>query len=145
MVFHGCLSAFCLNFPVLGWTKFARLTRALTNSRGTLQQLAPLNKTEVSHKHSRLAEVSISHSVQCSLSDSDQKGQFSTLDSKITDESSSLKVYAFCTHDFFSLHYHFQTIASRLDFLLSADICSVSHRAFITLYCCCVISHGTST
>ncbi|XP_053531867.1 potassium voltage-gated channel subfamily H member 5a [Ictalurus punctatus] len=40
-----------------GWTKFARLTRALTNSRGTLQQLAPLNKTEVSHKHSRLAEA----------------------------------------------------------------------------------------
>ncbi|KAI4877545.1 hypothetical protein NFI96_019011, partial [Prochilodus magdalenae] len=39
-----------------GWTKFARLTRALTNSRGTLQQLAPMNKTEVSHKHSRLAE-----------------------------------------------------------------------------------------
>ncbi|XP_060721009.1 potassium voltage-gated channel subfamily H member 5a [Tachysurus vachellii] len=40
-----------------GWTKFARLTRALTNSRGTLQQLTPLNKTEVSHKHSRLAEA----------------------------------------------------------------------------------------
>ncbi|KAK1795553.1 hypothetical protein P4O66_001051 [Electrophorus voltai] len=40
-----------------GWTKFARLTRALTNSRGTLQQLAPLNKNEVSHKHSRLAEI----------------------------------------------------------------------------------------
>ncbi|XP_076873018.1 potassium voltage-gated channel subfamily H member 5a isoform X2 [Brachyhypopomus gauderio] len=40
-----------------GWTKFARLTRALTNSRGTLQQLAPLNKNEVSHKHSRLAEA----------------------------------------------------------------------------------------
>ncbi|XP_065113281.1 potassium voltage-gated channel subfamily H member 5a isoform X2 [Paramisgurnus dabryanus] len=40
-----------------GWTKFARLTRALTNSRGTLQQLAPINKTEVSHKHSRLAEA----------------------------------------------------------------------------------------
>ncbi|XP_066533222.1 potassium voltage-gated channel subfamily H member 5a isoform X1 [Hoplias malabaricus] len=40
-----------------GWTKFARLTRALTNSRGTLQQLAPMNKTEVSHKHSRLAEA----------------------------------------------------------------------------------------
>ncbi|KAJ8411709.1 hypothetical protein AAFF_G00153470 [Aldrovandia affinis] len=40
-----------------GWTKFARLTRALTNSRSTLQQLTPMNKTEVSHKHSRLAEV----------------------------------------------------------------------------------------
>ncbi|XP_077076952.1 potassium voltage-gated channel subfamily H member 5a isoform X2 [Siphateles boraxobius] len=40
-----------------GWTKFARLTRALTNSRGTLQQLTPMNKTEVSHKHSRLAEA----------------------------------------------------------------------------------------
>uniref|UniRef100_A0A8C1S4E6 Potassium voltage-gated channel subfamily H member 5 n=1 Tax=Cyprinus carpio TaxID=7962 RepID=A0A8C1S4E6_CYPCA len=41
-----------------GWTKFARLTRALTNSRSTLQQLTPMNKTEVNHKHSRLAEVS---------------------------------------------------------------------------------------
>ncbi|KAI1895377.1 hypothetical protein AGOR_G00105660 [Albula goreensis] len=40
-----------------GWTKFARLTRALTNSRSTLQQLTPMNKTEVSHKHSRLAEM----------------------------------------------------------------------------------------
>uniref|UniRef100_A0AAY4B6I8 Potassium voltage-gated channel subfamily H member 5 n=1 Tax=Denticeps clupeoides TaxID=299321 RepID=A0AAY4B6I8_9TELE len=41
-----------------GWTKFARLTRALTNSRSTMQQLTPMNKTEVStHKHSRLAEV----------------------------------------------------------------------------------------
>ncbi|XP_048840969.1 potassium voltage-gated channel subfamily H member 5-like [Brienomyrus brachyistius] len=40
-----------------GWTKFARLTRALTNSRSTMQQLAPMNKTEVSHKHSRLAEA----------------------------------------------------------------------------------------
>uniref|UniRef100_A0A8C2BAV9 Potassium voltage-gated channel, subfamily H (eag-related), member 5a n=1 Tax=Cyprinus carpio TaxID=7962 RepID=A0A8C2BAV9_CYPCA len=40
-----------------GWTKFARLTRALTNSRSTLQQLTPMNKTEVSHKHSRLAEA----------------------------------------------------------------------------------------
>ncbi|KAK7133243.1 hypothetical protein R3I94_015195 [Phoxinus phoxinus] len=40
-----------------GWTKFARLTRALTNSRGTLQQLTPMNTTEVSHKHSRLAEA----------------------------------------------------------------------------------------
>ncbi|XP_053331429.1 potassium voltage-gated channel subfamily H member 5 [Spea bombifrons] len=40
-----------------GWTKFARLTRALTNSRSVLQQLTPMNKTEVVHKHSRLAEV----------------------------------------------------------------------------------------
>ncbi|XP_028828398.1 potassium voltage-gated channel subfamily H member 5 isoform X2 [Denticeps clupeoides] len=41
-----------------GWTKFARLTRALTNSRSTMQQLTPMNKTEVStHKHSRLAEA----------------------------------------------------------------------------------------
>lgn len=41
-----------------GWTKFARLTRALTNNRNTLQQLAPISKHEVSHKQSRLAEVS---------------------------------------------------------------------------------------
>lgn len=41
-----------------GWTKFARLTRALTNNRNTLQQLAPIGKHEVSHKQSRLAEVS---------------------------------------------------------------------------------------
>ncbi|XP_039175477.1 potassium voltage-gated channel subfamily H member 5 [Crotalus tigris] len=40
-----------------GWTKFARLTRALTNSRSVLQQLTPMNKAEVIHKHSRLAEV----------------------------------------------------------------------------------------
>uniref|UniRef100_A0A669DPH2 Potassium voltage-gated channel subfamily H member 5 n=1 Tax=Oreochromis niloticus TaxID=8128 RepID=A0A669DPH2_ORENI len=40
-----------------GWTKFARLTRALTNNRNTLQQLAPIGKHEVSHKQSRLAEV----------------------------------------------------------------------------------------
>ncbi|XP_020483322.1 potassium voltage-gated channel subfamily H member 5 [Labrus bergylta] len=40
-----------------GWTKFARLTRALTNNRNTLQQLAPISKPEVSHKQSRLAEV----------------------------------------------------------------------------------------
>ncbi|XP_076604125.1 voltage-gated delayed rectifier potassium channel KCNH5 [Chaetodon auriga] len=40
-----------------GWTKFARLTRALTNNRNTLQQLAPISKHEVSHKQSRLAEV----------------------------------------------------------------------------------------
>ncbi|XP_026006868.1 potassium voltage-gated channel subfamily H member 5 isoform X2 [Astatotilapia calliptera] len=39
-----------------GWTKFARLTRALTNNRNTLQQLAPIGKPEVSHKQSRLAE-----------------------------------------------------------------------------------------
>ncbi|XP_041827475.1 potassium voltage-gated channel subfamily H member 5 [Melanotaenia boesemani] len=39
------------------WTKFARLTRALTNNRNTLQQLAPMGKHEVSHKQSRLAEV----------------------------------------------------------------------------------------
>ncbi|KAG8449363.1 hypothetical protein GDO86_016131 [Hymenochirus boettgeri] len=40
-----------------GWTKFARLTRALTNSRSVLHQLTPMNKAEVVHKHSRLAEV----------------------------------------------------------------------------------------
>ncbi|XP_073339730.1 voltage-gated delayed rectifier potassium channel KCNH5 [Pagrus major] len=40
-----------------GWTKFARLTRALTNNRNTLQQLAPISKHEVTHKQSRLAEV----------------------------------------------------------------------------------------
>ncbi|XP_076841921.1 voltage-gated delayed rectifier potassium channel KCNH5 isoform X2 [Brachyhypopomus gauderio] len=41
-----------------GWAKFARLTRALTNSKSTIQQLAPMNKADViSHKHSRLAEV----------------------------------------------------------------------------------------
>ncbi|KAM9840263.1 voltage-gated delayed rectifier potassium channel KCNH5-like [Aulostomus maculatus] len=40
-----------------GWTKFARLTRALTNNRNLVQQLAPLSKTEVSHKPSRLAEA----------------------------------------------------------------------------------------
>ncbi|KAM4541205.1 voltage-gated delayed rectifier potassium channel KCNH5 [Fundulus diaphanus] len=40
-----------------GWTKLARLTRALTNNRNTLQQLAPISKHEVSHKQSRLAEV----------------------------------------------------------------------------------------
>ncbi|XP_062326124.1 potassium voltage-gated channel subfamily H member 5 [Osmerus eperlanus] len=40
-----------------GWTKFARLTRALTNNRSTLQQLTPMSKPEVTHKHSRLAEV----------------------------------------------------------------------------------------
>ncbi|XP_034418677.1 potassium voltage-gated channel subfamily H member 5 [Cyclopterus lumpus] len=40
-----------------GWTKFARLTRALTNNRNTLPKLAPIDKPEVSHKPSRLAEV----------------------------------------------------------------------------------------
>ncbi|XP_007902076.1 potassium voltage-gated channel subfamily H member 5 [Callorhinchus milii] len=40
-----------------GWTKFARLTRALTNSRSALQQLTPMNKSDGVHKHSRLAEV----------------------------------------------------------------------------------------
>ncbi|XP_066552550.1 potassium voltage-gated channel subfamily H member 1 [Amia ocellicauda] len=41
-----------------GWGKFARLTRALTSSRGVLQQLAPtVHKGENVHKHSRLAEV----------------------------------------------------------------------------------------
>uniref|UniRef100_A0A3Q3REH7 Potassium voltage-gated channel, subfamily H (eag-related), member 5b n=1 Tax=Mastacembelus armatus TaxID=205130 RepID=A0A3Q3REH7_9TELE len=40
-----------------GWTKFARLTRALTNNHNALQQLATTGKHEVSHKQSRLAEV----------------------------------------------------------------------------------------
>ncbi|KAL2098629.1 hypothetical protein ACEWY4_005109 [Coilia grayii] len=41
-----------------GWAKFARLTRALTNSRSPPQQLTPLSKTDSStHKPSRLAEV----------------------------------------------------------------------------------------
>ncbi|KAK1888847.1 Potassium voltage-gated channel subfamily H member 5 [Dissostichus eleginoides] len=40
-----------------GWTKFARLTRALTNNRNVVQQLAPLSSTEVCHKPSRLAEA----------------------------------------------------------------------------------------
>ena len=41
-----------------GWGKFARLTRALTSSRGVLQQLAPaVQQGENVHKHSRLAEV----------------------------------------------------------------------------------------
>ncbi|XP_042247422.1 potassium voltage-gated channel subfamily H member 5-like isoform X2 [Thunnus thynnus] len=40
-----------------GWTKFARLTRALTNNRNLVQQLAPLSKTEVTHKPSRLVEA----------------------------------------------------------------------------------------
>ncbi|XP_019902605.1 potassium voltage-gated channel subfamily H member 1a isoform X1 [Esox lucius] len=41
-----------------GWGKFARLTRALTSSRGVLQQLQPtVHKGENVHKHSRLAEI----------------------------------------------------------------------------------------
>uniref|UniRef100_A0A671UVR5 Potassium voltage-gated channel, subfamily H (eag-related), member 5a n=1 Tax=Sparus aurata TaxID=8175 RepID=A0A671UVR5_SPAAU len=40
-----------------GWTKFARLTRALTNNRNLVQQIAPLSKTEVSQRPSRLAEA----------------------------------------------------------------------------------------
>ncbi|KAM4607052.1 potassium voltage-gated channel subfamily H member 1a [Polymixia lowei] len=41
-----------------GWGKFARLTRALTSSRGVLQQLQPtVHRGENVHKHSRLAEV----------------------------------------------------------------------------------------
>ncbi|KAM6917478.1 voltage-gated delayed rectifier potassium channel KCNH5 [Lycodopsis pacificus] len=40
-----------------GWTKFARLTRALTNNRNTLPKLDPIDKPEVSHKPSRLVEV----------------------------------------------------------------------------------------
>ncbi|XP_065144275.1 potassium voltage-gated channel subfamily H member 1a isoform X2 [Paramisgurnus dabryanus] len=41
-----------------GWGKFARLTRALTSSRGVIQQLQPtVHKGENVHKHSRLAEV----------------------------------------------------------------------------------------
>ncbi|CAB1422505.1 unnamed protein product [Pleuronectes platessa] len=46
-----------------GWGKFARLTRALTSSRGVLQQLAPaVQKGENVHKHSRLAELAPIHS-----------------------------------------------------------------------------------
>ncbi|KAM9354990.1 voltage-gated delayed rectifier potassium channel KCNH5-like [Pholidichthys leucotaenia] len=40
-----------------GWTKFARLTRVLTNNRNLVQQLTPLSKAEVNHKPSRLAEA----------------------------------------------------------------------------------------
>ncbi|CAK6962291.1 potassium voltage-gated channel subfamily H member 5a [Scomber scombrus] len=40
-----------------GWTKFAKLTRVLTNNRNVVQQLAPLSQTEVTHKPSRLAEA----------------------------------------------------------------------------------------
>lgn len=47
-----------LLFLPSGWGKFARLTRALTSSRGVLQQLQPtVHKGENVHKHSRLAEV----------------------------------------------------------------------------------------
>lgn len=55
-----CSMDFCSSLA--GWNKFARLTRALTsNSRSNMQQLTPMNQVnEVSHKHSRLAEVSIS-------------------------------------------------------------------------------------
>lgn len=49
-----------------GWGKFARLTRALTSSRGVLQQLAPsVQKGENVHKHSRLAEVTFSFPQTC--------------------------------------------------------------------------------
>lgn len=54
----GCKACDRIFFFPAGWTKFARLTRALTNSRSVLQQLTPMNKAEVVHKHSRLAEVS---------------------------------------------------------------------------------------
>ncbi|KAI5615863.1 potassium voltage-gated channel subfamily H member 1 isoform X2, partial [Silurus asotus] len=41
-----------------GWGKFARLTRALTSSRGVLQQLQPtVHKGENVHKHSHPTEV----------------------------------------------------------------------------------------
>uniref|UniRef100_A0A8C6SFV0 Potassium voltage-gated channel subfamily H member 5 n=1 Tax=Neogobius melanostomus TaxID=47308 RepID=A0A8C6SFV0_9GOBI len=40
-----------------GWTKFARLTRALASNRTLVQQLTPVSKAEVNHKPSRLAEV----------------------------------------------------------------------------------------
>ncbi|KAJ4938945.1 hypothetical protein JOQ06_028410 [Pogonophryne albipinna] len=43
--------------PRQGWTKFARLTRALTNNRNTLPKPPPIDHHEVSHKPSRLAEV----------------------------------------------------------------------------------------
>lgn len=43
---------------LLGLGKLARLTRALTSSRGVLQQLTPaIQKGENVHKQSRLAEV----------------------------------------------------------------------------------------
>ncbi|GAA6088098.1 potassium voltage-gated channel subfamily H member 1a isoform X1 [Tachysurus ichikawai] len=49
-----------------GWGKFARLTRALTSSRGVLQQLQPtVHKGENVHKHSRLTELGIkAHLIQ---------------------------------------------------------------------------------
>ena len=51
-------SAYCMCLWSSGWGKFARLTRALTSSRGVLQQLQPtVHKGENVHKHSRLAEV----------------------------------------------------------------------------------------
>ncbi|KAK7907837.1 hypothetical protein WMY93_016449 [Mugilogobius chulae] len=40
-----------------GLTKFARLTRAIASNRNLVQQLTPINKPEVNHKPSRLAEV----------------------------------------------------------------------------------------
>ncbi|XP_055005640.1 potassium voltage-gated channel subfamily H member 5-like [Boleophthalmus pectinirostris] len=40
-----------------GWTKFARLTRAIASNRNAVQQLTPISKAEVNHKPSRLAEV----------------------------------------------------------------------------------------
>ncbi|XP_033846480.1 potassium voltage-gated channel subfamily H member 5-like [Periophthalmus magnuspinnatus] len=40
-----------------GWTKFARLTRAIASNRNLVQQLTPISKAEVNHKPSRLAEV----------------------------------------------------------------------------------------
>uniref|UniRef100_A0A3B4GPY7 Potassium voltage-gated channel subfamily H member 1-like n=1 Tax=Pundamilia nyererei TaxID=303518 RepID=A0A3B4GPY7_9CICH len=52
------VSSCCCVISLTGWGKFARLTRALTSSRGVLQQLAPaVHKGENVHKHSRLAEV----------------------------------------------------------------------------------------
>ena len=48
---YGC--PLCL---LAGWTKIARLTRALTNNRTVAQQLSPLGNPEI--KTSRLAEVS---------------------------------------------------------------------------------------
>ncbi|XP_072298542.1 voltage-gated delayed rectifier potassium channel KCNH5-like [Eucyclogobius newberryi] len=40
-----------------GLTKFARLTRAIASNRNLVQQVTPINKPEVNHKPSRLAEV----------------------------------------------------------------------------------------
>lgn len=62
-VFFWCVAD--LVFVFLGWGKFARLTRALTSSRGVLQQLAPsVQKGENVHKHSRLAEVRVGRAHQ---------------------------------------------------------------------------------